>query len=223
MLLNMKLNRTFLLGLVVMGGGSGCSGDDSTPPSVGGADATAFDADATTGDLDAPLGAMAERDSSNGSVDGPTGRADGSSDGAACKPAQNELECGAPQACGPIVEPFAVSGAQPLPQGGTIVDGTYELRAIAAFIPAADSIDAMLQVTRTFSKGTMSVTVTSPTGTRETSGSYSTSGTTLTSTTTCPADASGSDSFEYSVVSDTVILYEPVTNGTLALSHVRLP
>jgi hypothetical protein len=166
---------------------------------------------------------MAERDSSNGSVDSPTGHADGSSDGPACTPAQNDLECGAPQACGPIVEPLVVSGAQPLPQGGTIVDGTYELRAITAFLRSGESMSAMLQATRTFSKGTMSVTVTSPTGTRETSGSYSTSGTTLTSMTTCPADASGSDSFEYSVTSDTVILYEPVTNGTLALSHVRLP
>jgi hypothetical protein len=217
-----KLAWTFLLGLVAMSG-SGCSGDDSSPPSVGASDATAYDVDATTSGLDAPLGAMAERDSSNGAVDSPTGRADGSSDGAACTPARNDLECGAPQACGPIVEPLVVIGAQPLPQGGTIIDGTYELRAIAAFLRPGDSISAMLQVTRTFSKGTMSVTVTSPTGTRETSGSYSTSGTTLTSMTTCPADASGSDSFEYSVTSDTVILYEPVTNGTLALSHVRLP
>jgi hypothetical protein len=199
-----------------------CS-DESSATEAEGSDASLADGTAgSSSGLDASSSSIVDvATSSDAVLDSLTGPLDGSEGGSACRPDKSALECGAPQACGPVVEPVVVMGAKPLPQGGTIVDGTYELRAMAAFLTAG-STNAMFQETRVFSQGTMSVTLNSP-QTRVTSGSYSVSGTTITLTTTCPVDAAETSSFDYTVISDTIILYEPITNGTLALSHVRIP
>ena len=149
---------------------------------------------------------------------GATGNAGSAAGGADCSPADGSTSCNAPVACGAFVTGVnAIS--QPAAQGGSIIDGTYELTQLVNY--NASGAGQPLRATKVISQGTIASTVVDQSGNLPTmsSGSYTVSGTTLTWNITCPS--ASTSTYAYTATGNQLILYQAVGASALATVYAR--
>lgn len=205
----------------------------STGPAAGGAysdarpavDAVAgVDGEMSDGTSDGAPGTGMPDASADGAPDVADGGSEGTPEGSFVRDAETEsargcidggpTQCGAPTACGPVVQTTEVVGTSPTPSGGTLAPGLYFLTRASIYRGQSGGPTPTLQVAEIYASGEFAESSYDD-GVEQSpiSGTYSTSGTTISTSITCPTAVSQVDVYTATPTTFTRYRVLPVGDG----------